>query len=470
MKLSGTLGGAPLAIDVRSDKQERTFRVDVSAAAGPRLVREYRVRGGSHAEYVRVFEALAHDFQMRVPLSHLPPRVDAAPPGLRVLLSESLVPEILYGYGDPAMVRVAGTPPNAAIYYLAVTSNDAPHSVPILKSSDLEHWTVDQFAFPPGKNPPWAARDGDGAEFWAPEIHRVGDRFVLCFAARDPKGALAIGLAVAESPGDGFVPQPQPLKRGGVIDPHIHVEPNGDATVYWKRDSNDRWPGMLARLLRKRPDLMERLFDSEASLRTAAFAATLSKWAEGLSAMERFLVLQTLIEAVVEDFAGFRARLEMLRGEPALERQVEDIIEAMRTIIYGQALDPETLSVRGTPAIVLENDEPWEAHLVEGPWVWREGDLCFIFYAGNDFTNANYGIGVGVSPSPLGPFVKQEKPLLRSTHDWWGLGHPSVARAPDGKSHLFLHGYRRGRVGYKEFRALLDVPLCFEGGRVTTGA
>ena len=57
-------------------------------------------------------------------------------------------------------------------------------------------------------------------------------------------------------------------------------------------------------------------------------------------------------------------------------------------------------------------------------------------------------------------------PLLRSTADWSGPGHPSVADGLDGGPQLFLHAYFPGRTGYKEFRALLTVPIAFRADRV----
>ena len=89
-----------------------------------------------------------------------------------------------------------------------------------------------------------------------------------------------------------------------------------------------------------------------------------------------------------------------------------------------------------------------------------------MFYSGNDFSTPRYGVGVAVSERPLGPYRKTDEPLLRSTADWSGPGHPSVADGPDGEPWLFLHAFFPGRSGYKEFRALLAAPIAFEADRV----
>jgi len=111
--------------------------------------------------------------------------------------------------------------------------------------------------------------------------------------------------------------------------------------------------------------------------------------------------------------------------------------------------------------VVLVNDQPWEGHLIEGPWLTHQGGRYYIFYAGNDFSTSHYGIGVAVSEHPLGPYRKMEQPLLRSTKEWSGPGHPSVAPGPDGEPRLFFHAFLPGTGGYKEFRALLTARLRF---------
>ena len=136
------------------------------------------------------------------------------------------------------------------------------------------------------------------------------------------------------------------------------------------------------------------------------------------------------------------------------------------TPIYAQRLAPDGLGILDERALVLENDLAWEAHLVEGVWVAERGGRYYMFYSGNDFSTARYGVGVAVAGSPLGPYRKADGPLLRSTADWSGPGHPSVADGPDGEPWLFLHAFPPGRAGYKEFRALLAVPIAFRADRV----
>jgi hypothetical protein len=150
-----------------------------------------------------------------------------------------------------------------------------------------------------------------------------------------------------------------------------------------------------------------------------------------------------------------------------VRRAAAEIVAAMRTPVWAQRLSADGLRLEGERTLVLENDQEWEAHLIEGVWVTRYEGKHFLFYAGNDFSTARYGIGVAVADAPLGPYRKATEPLLRSTAEWWGPGHPSVAPGPDGEPWLFLHAFRPGRTGYNEFRALLAAPLAFDGERVS---
>ena len=77
-----------------------------------------------------------------------------------------------------------------------------------------------------------------------------------------------------------------------------------------------------------------------------------------------------------------------------------------------------------------------------------------------------YGIGVAVADHPLGPYVKQPEPLLRSTRKWWAPGHASVAPGLDGSPQLFFHAFFPGQGGYNAFRALLTTRLRFTREKV----
>jgi arabinan endo-1,5-alpha-L-arabinosidase len=455
------------AFEVDSFEEGEGSRFDVRRA-GFRESRTYRLAGGEQQHYAAFFAALAADFGTRIP--HAFAGSEPAPPGevaWRPLLTDNISPTILAGYGDPAILETDEG------YVLVATSNDAPDAFPILRSRDLEHWEHVGFVFPEGEAPEWTAKGRRVADFWAPEMARVGDDYWLCYTARQTSNALAIGLAKSESPfgpwrdlgrplltgaavnTTGMAEDPAwPQLSGGVIDSHIFIDRDGTRYLFWKADTNGVWPRPLAGLLRERPDLIERLFASDEDRRTAAFAAAIQPWANSRRPMERFFLMQPLIEAALANWVPVKHALERSGVAGA-------IVEAMRTPIYGQRLAEDGESLLGEPVIVLANDLDWEGHLIEGPWVTLQKGAYWLFYAGNDFSTPAYGIGVAVADHPLGPYVKQPQPLLRSTREWLAPGHASVAPGLDGRPQLFFHAFHPGTGGYNVFRALLTARLSF---------
>jgi len=186
--------------------------------------------------------------------------------------------------------------------------------------------------------------------------------------------------------------------------------------------------------------------------------------------MERFLFSQVFIEAVTEKFMSVYDQLNKLaENNSQLAPQIKAVTAFMKTPMFARQLTVDGTGFVGETIKVLENDLKWEAHLVEGMWVTKQQDKYYLFYAGNDFSTHQYGIGVAIADAPLGPYHKLKEPILQSTEKWLGPGHPSITNMPDGRPIMFLHAYFPGHAGYKQFRALLAVPLRFEAANVIVG-
>ena len=144
----------------------------------------YRIAGGEQQDYTAFFDTVAVDFGMRRPhdVDHVPDAPSGPP--WQPLITTNLSPQILCGYGDPAVLRTDGG------YYLIATSNDAPDALPILHSTDLENWQPLGFAFPEGKNPAWTLAGTKIGDFWAPEIARIGAEYWLTYTARNRDNSL----------------------------------------------------------------------------------------------------------------------------------------------------------------------------------------------------------------------------------------------------------------------------------------
>ena len=445
---------AAIRVVARADGHARLFEL----SSGP-LARRYRLPDCGQQSYLDFLSQASRDFGLRNPGNRAAFDGRAGETSLRPLLTRPVSPAILYGYGDPCVVRAEDPATGQPRWWLTCTSNDAPDAFPILSSDDLADWRLEGFVFPESQTPPWALTGRDRADFWAPELHRMGEAWWVLFAARRPDRQLAIGLAKGSSPRGPFIPEPEPLLDGEVIDPHLFVGANGRLLLFWKEDANGVWPGRLAALMAETPVLADALFEAETDRRTAAFSAAVWSFAEGREPMEQFFILQPLIEAVTADYAGFRSRLAArARSHPSEAPALEGVMAALKTRMFAQPLSADSLKLEGERRVVLENDQPWEAHLIEGAWITAHGGRFYMFYAGNDFSTPHYAIGAAVADDPLGPWSKTG-PLLRSSRRWVGPGHPSVATGPDGEPWLFLHAYLPGQIGYKAFRALLGAPL-----------
>ena len=424
------------------------------AVRGGGATKIYALAGRDQGDFSKFYAGLAADFGTRPPESPASVSSGAQDPPWRPLLTENISPKILAGYGDPDVIRTAEG------YWLTATSNDAPDCFPLLHSDDLEHWRHVGFAFANRDAPDWTTHGVRKGDFWAPEIAAVGDEYWLVYTARDASQVLSLGLAKANHPQGPWADIGRPILTGGVIDGHIFVDDGGERYLLWKEDRNGIWPRKLAAFLRERPELIDRIFDTEQDRRTARFAAAVVPWAAPRRPIERFFLMQTFIRATVSRWTGVRHMLEEAGG-------AEEIIRAMRTPIQAQQLSDDGESFVGSPVTILANDLEWEGHLVEGPFLWKQDGRYWLFYSGNDFTDPAYGIGVAVSGHPFGPFVKQPEPLLKSARSWSAPGHPSVAEGPDGVPHIFFHAYFPSTGGYNVFRALLTARLKFANGCVS---
>jgi hypothetical protein len=256
--------------------------------------------------------------------------------------------------------------------------------------------------------------------------------------------------------------------KGNVIDPHIFVEEDSIAYLYWKEDNNEVWPGRLLDLLYEFPGLIIKLFTRREDQITASLVVTIWPWARMLTPMERFQVIQIFVEAVISRYQDFYELLTSIANcqSASMQEDIQAVLRFMKTPMFAQKLSPDGLTVSGQRTKIIDNDLPWEAHLVEGMWVAKYENRYYLFYAGNDFSTSEYGIGVAISGSPIGPYDKMERQLLQSTEEWWAPGHPSLVTGKDGQPHLFLHAYFPGKAGYKQFRVLLSIAVTFKEDRV----
>jgi beta-xylosidase len=148
---------------------------------------------------------------------------------------------------DPGVLRTGST------YTMVTTSGDAPDAFPIRTSADLASWTPKGAVFPAGHWPSWAS-----GNFWAPEIHQVGTKFVCYYVATNrADGHLCVGAASADSPLGPYTDLGHPLvddPRGGSIDPTEFADTDGIHYLYWKFDGNAQGKPCQIYVLKLAPD------------------------------------------------------------------------------------------------------------------------------------------------------------------------------------------------------------------------
>ncbi len=113
----------------------------------------------------------------------------------------SFVPVFRENFPDPFILPYGSK-------FLAYSTNDGPN-VPVAVSSDLIHWNFAGDPAKPGSRLDALPRLGawaKGGFTWAPEVLKVGPRFLLYYTASDSgKNAQCIGVALADNPLGPFV-------------------------------------------------------------------------------------------------------------------------------------------------------------------------------------------------------------------------------------------------------------------------
>ncbi|WP_405089657.1 family 43 glycosylhydrolase [Micromonospora sp. NBC_01392] len=148
-------------------------------------------------------------------------------------------------FADPVVVRG-----DDGIWYAFGTSDPLregegrAHRVPIARSTDLVDWSYVGDAFSADQRPAYAA---PGSAFWAPDVRRIGGRWVMYMTVTDTTVSddtfdTAVGVATAPSPAgpwtfvDTPVVAPRPGAGGGylwTIDPSQLTGADGRSYLYY---------------------------------------------------------------------------------------------------------------------------------------------------------------------------------------------------------------------------------------------
>jgi xylan 1,4-beta-xylosidase len=113
------------------------------------------------------------------------------------------------------------------------------------------------------------------------------------------------------------------------------------------------------------------------------------------------------------------------------------------TPIWAMPMNEERTMLTGEKKELFRNTETWEANLVEGVSMVRQGDYFYAFYAAAGCCGAacTYGVGIARSKNLLGPWEKYEKnPVLTGDEQWKCPGHGTPIEK-DGRHYFMYHAY-----------------------------
>ena len=116
----------------------------------------------------------------------------------------------------------------------------------------------------------------------------------------------------------------------------------------------------------------------------------------------------------------------------------------MPTPIWAQPLSPDGTTLTGTRRELIRNQAPWEAHLVEGPYILRRDGWFYLFYSSDACCGpaCNYKLGVARARRLLGPWERNPaNPILKSNEHWRCPGHGSLVTDASGRTYLLYHAY-----------------------------
>ena len=137
-------------------------------------------------------------------------------------------PVIDYSLPDPSIIKGED-----GYFYLYATEDI--RNLPILRSKDLVNWEFVGTAFTDATRPDFEPEGG----IWAPDINKIGDKYVLYYSMSVWGGewTCGIGCAVADRPEGPFKDCGMMFRSNGIkvqnsIDP-FYIEDNGHKYLFW---------------------------------------------------------------------------------------------------------------------------------------------------------------------------------------------------------------------------------------------
>ncbi len=333
-------------------------------------------------------------------------------------------------------------------------------NIEVFTSMNLSDWSSASVAFNP------AANSWSRTSIWAPDIHKIGDKWYLYYTASytEPgasKDNCQIGVAVADDPAGPYVQYVGPdadnnqitvdkppfyWKNHTILDQHVFVDDDGEMYMFFSYDTNYAQPDDLG--------YYAGLNNGTAEIWGVKMKDPVT-W--------DFSTLTPLISA------GYKKYSDKIAEK-----------EANKSNGKNRTIEWETWS----PSF----SEPMEC--VEGPYMIKRDGKYFLTYCANSFVDMEYSVGYAVADDPLGAYEKPNDTYLQNmlvgvpaarghyTSNRYkgfmtGTGHASICKVGDEYMFGYHAHYNRDEwgalqdiYGYKsEWRALgVDYLLFDEQG------
>ncbi|MGI8703083.1 MAG: glycoside hydrolase family 43 protein [Candidatus Limnocylindrales bacterium] len=134
----------------------------------------------------------------------------------------------------------------------------------------------------------------------------------------------------------------------------------------------------------------------------------------------------------------------------------------------GMELEGEVTQLEG-----LEDDNAWEAGVIEAPTIVVHDETYYMFYSGNGFATHAYAVGYATAEEVIGPYTDaEENPILATDLETArdlglaGPGHQTVFEDHDGDLWMAYHAWPSVAIGTADpGRQLWLDELVFEDGK-----
>ena len=122
--------------------------------------------------------------------------------------------------------------------------------------------------------------------------------------------------------------------------------------------------------------------------------------------------------------------------------------------------------------VIMQDDQPEEQRIVEGPWLMFRDNTYYLFYSSSLYFTSYYHMGVAKSSHILGPYTKRNTPVVETDWErynagmnstWEGPGHGSVVADSAGDWWLAYHSWQYGHLNREPGRVMLLDKLMWHG-------